>query len=57
MMLCPPPTRLENEPEPVPAKFAAPVVAEGVKALPGEPDLSLLGGQDAGQAVQQRGLA
>ena len=48
---------LEHEPEPVAAQCAAPVVAERVQALPVEPGLALAGDQDAGQAVQQRGLA
>jgi hypothetical protein len=48
---------LEHEPEPVPAQRAAPVIAQGVQPLPAEPDLALLGDQDARQAVQQRGLA
>ena len=48
---------LEHEPEPVPAQRAAPVVAQGVQPLPAEPDLALLGDQDARQAVQQGGLA
>jgi hypothetical protein len=50
-------TGLEHEPEPVTAQRAAPVVAERVKPLPGEPDLAGFRHQDAGQAVQQGGLA
>ncbi len=50
-------TGLEHEPEPVPAQRAALVVAQGVQPLPAEPDLSLVRDQDAGQAVQQGGLA
>jgi hypothetical protein len=44
---------LEDEPEPVPAQRAAPVIAQGVKPLPVVPDLALIGDEDAGQAVQQ----
>jgi hypothetical protein len=50
-------TELEHEPEPGPAQVAAPVLAQGVQPPPVEPDLALIGGQDAGQAVQQRRLA
>jgi hypothetical protein len=50
-------TGLEHEPEPVPAQLAAPVISQGVQPLPAEPDLPLVGNQDAGQAVQQRRLA
>src|SRR6266568_3306170 len=50
-------TGLEHEPEPVPAQRAAPVIAQRVQPLPAEPDLPLLGNQDARQAVQQGGLA
>ena len=48
---------LEDEPEPVAAQGAAPVLAQGVDPPPGEPDLAGVGHQDAGQAVQQRRLA
>ena len=46
-------TGLEHEPNTVPAQRAAPLVAEGVKPLPFEPDLAAVRDQDARQAVQQ----
>jgi len=49
-------TALEHEPEAIPAQFTASLIAAGVQALAVEPDLAIVGDQDAGQAMQQGGL-
>ena len=48
---------LEHEPEVVPAQAAARLLAHGVDAPAGKEDLAPVGLEDAGQAVQQGGLA
>jgi hypothetical protein len=50
-------SELEYEAERVTPDCAAGRFVLGVQPVAGEPDLAPVGGQDAGQAVQQRGLA
>src|SRR5690606_2923177 len=49
--------RLEHEPELVTSQFAATGLAEPVDPLPGQEHLTLVGGEDAREDVQQGALA